>query len=224
MPDETVSTTYQLSQCLRRRGLAYEFANLISYTAHERYSDMLLRHMTQELPPQYNATSLGQVLRADKAVFQYLMHHATTFRQDANGDRPLDNLLGDALGDYQTSFHLLPLPKLSAAETAYHPKGNKTDYADRGSSAPSGGNYGKGKQRSKGKGKGSNQAPNTFIGCTGKDGKNRPICFDFNLSECQKAAPGGTCNKGRHVCFKAGCFKLHAFKTAHPDEAPKQSE
>ena len=31
MPDETVSTTYNLATCLRRRGIAYDFANLIQF-------------------------------------------------------------------------------------------------------------------------------------------------------------------------------------------------
>ena len=51
MPDETVSTTYNLATCLRRRGIAYDFANLISFRAHELYVERLLRHLSLEPPP-----------------------------------------------------------------------------------------------------------------------------------------------------------------------------
>ena len=35
--------------------------------------------------------------------------------------------------------------------------------------------------------------------------------FTYNLSECGEGPAGGACRKGRHVCFKANCFKLHSF-------------
>ena len=224
VPDESISSTYQLSQCLRRRGIAYEFAGLISFNVHEHYSEQLLRHVTMEPPPGYNGTSLAQALRADKAVFSYMQHHAQEIREDAAGVRPLDDLLRDALRDYNTTFHLLPLPKLAASETAFAPKGQRSES---NTQQPGPSNYaggGKGKSKGKGRGKGSHAAPKGYVGCTGRDGKGRPICFDFNTGECQRAPPGGTCNKGRHVCFKAGCFRTHSFKTAHADEAPKQGE
>ena len=57
-------------------------------------------------------------------------------------------------------------------------------------------------------------------GCVGRDAKNRPICFDFKISGCNKAPAGGSCAKGRHVCFRGGCFKTHAYKEAKSAEAP----
>lgn len=65
-------------------------------------------------------------------------------------------------------------------------------------------------------------APRGMTGCVGRDAKNRPICFDFNLSECKHAAAGAACRKGRHVCFKAGCFKTHSFAVAHASEMPSK--
>jgi hypothetical protein len=72
MPDETVSTTYNLATCLRRRGIAYDFANLISFRAHELYVERLLRHLSLEPPPAYQHVTLAQVMRADKEVFTYM--------------------------------------------------------------------------------------------------------------------------------------------------------
>ena len=86
--------------------------------------------------------------------------------------------------------------------------------------------------KSKGRGKGNNggkssfssAAPQGYHGCVGRDAKNRPICSDYNISGCNKAPAGGSCSKGRHVCFRGGCFKNHMFKEAHSAEMPKAPE
>ena len=213
IPDESVSTTYNVATCLRRHGIAYDFANLISFRAHELYVERLLRHLSLEPPPAFQAVTLAQVLRADKEVFTFLAHNVSDIRPDALDVRPLDNALEEAMRDYNTTFHLLPLPKANVVEAA--PKRNISEpYPSQGS------NKGRGKgKHGKSKSFGSNAAPRGYSGCVGRDGKNRPICFDFNLSQCTKAPTGGACPKGRHVCFKAGCFKAHSFKDGHPDEA-----
>ena len=72
VPDEAISTTFHLSLCLRRRGLAYEFANLISFRAHELYSAKLLKHLSIEPPVGFQAATLAQILRADREVFSFL--------------------------------------------------------------------------------------------------------------------------------------------------------
>eukprot|EP00435_Cladocopium_sp_Y103_P008649 s2538_g2.t1 len=74
------------------------------------FSLSTLRNLMLDPPPGYNATSMTQVLRADKEVTQ--MTSGLMLQQAA-------------LQNYQTNFHLLPLPKASVAETAYARKGNK---------------------------------------------------------------------------------------------------
>ena len=224
VPDESISTTYHLAMCLRRRGLAYEFANLISFRSHEQYVERLLRHLSLEPPVGFQGTTLAQIIRADKEVFTYLSHNVVEIRPTAANIRPLDAALEDALRDYNTAFHLVPLPKASAREdTQYAPK--KTYEGNH--PPPPYAQYGKGKGKQKGgksKAAGSNVAPKGYPGCVGRDAKNRPICFDYNLSSCNKAPSGGGCSKGRHVCFKAGCFKTHAYKDVHAADAAKNDE
>ena len=66
MPDESLSTTYHLAQCLRRRGLAYDSAGLITFQSHEKYSEKLLHHLSIEAPPRFHSTTLSQVMRAKR--------------------------------------------------------------------------------------------------------------------------------------------------------------
>lgn len=40
VPDESVSTTFNLSLCLLRRGIAYDFSGLITFSAHQKYCDV----------------------------------------------------------------------------------------------------------------------------------------------------------------------------------------
>ena len=81
MPDEAISTTFHLAQCLRRRALAYEFANLLSFRVHELYTEKLLKHLSTEPPNGYQATTLAQVLRADKEVFNVLAQEVVDIRR-----------------------------------------------------------------------------------------------------------------------------------------------
>lgn len=228
-PDENTSTAFHVMQCLRRRGLAYEFANLISYTAHERYINRLMRHLSIDAPPGFQSVGLTQIMRADREVFVFCSTNCKDIRPNPAGVRPLDAMLERALADYNTAFHLLPLPGSSSSHTsggvtrtANHvdppptvPHGSQRRPKGRGKSA------GKGKSGGKG---GANLAPRGFVGCVGRDNRNRPLCFDFNIKGCNKAPVGGTCENGRHACFKSLCFKLRAFFEAHASEMPSNKE
>ena len=68
------------------------------------------------------------------------------------------------------------------------------------------------------KGESSSMAPRGMVGCVGRDHKGRCICFNHNFSECKGAVDGAFCAKGRHVCFKANCFKPHPFCKANANE------
>eukprot|EP00435_Cladocopium_sp_Y103_P053363 s2261_g17.t1 len=193
--DEAVSTTFHFSQCLRRRGLAHEFANLISFRTHELYTEKLLKHFSSEPPIRFQATTLAQVIKADKEVFSYLAQEVQDIRPGADNVRPLDDALKRALRDYTVAFHLVPLPKFAMKDETTQPGSTR-----RNSSEPYANTFNKGKGRGKGgksgKASGSNAAPKGYHGCVGRDAKNRPTCFDYNISGCDRSPPGGTCAKG----------------------------
>ena len=218
LPDESVTTAYQLAQCFKRRAIAYDFANLISFTAHERYTESLLHHLSMDPPPNFQHTTIDQILRADREVWLFLSRNVENIRPAAGGPKPLDDQLALALKDYKTSFHLIPLPR----DNSYGPVRTVLSASSQYDDPPKGGKGKKGKGKSKSAG--SSAAPRGYIGCVGKDAKNRSICFDWNIGECSHAAAGAACRKGRHVCFKAGCFKPHQYHKAHAEEAKQRKE
>eukprot|EP00435_Cladocopium_sp_Y103_P063137 s464_g24.t1 len=219
-PEEDVTTSYKLQQCLRRRAVAYEFASLISFSVHEKYIDKLLRRLNAEPPPNYQATSMSQILRADREVWIFMSQNVDDIKQQPDGSRPLDKALMEALSDYNVTFHLLPLPLPSSS--SYAPVRNRDQQFESGYKGKAGSFGKKGKGKAKGA-QGSSVAPRGIKGAVGRDGKGRAICFNYNLGECNDAPVGGACRRGRHVCFKANCFKTHAFSVAHADEMPKDA-
>lgn len=142
-------------------------------------------------------------------------------RPTAGALKLLDAGLIHALRDYRTSFHLLPLPKESNYGRMRSNASSSVTVAQ--DDFPTKGGKGK-KGKGKGKQGGSNAAPRGFIGCVGRDAKNRSLRFDWNISECTHAAAGAACRKGRHMCFKAGCFKPHQYHNAHAEEAKNKKE
>lgn len=193
-PEEDVGTAYKLQQCLRRRALGYEFANLISFQCHERYIDRLMRRLNAEPPANYQGTSMAQILKADRQVWVYLSQNVPEIRPLADGTKPLDAGLDAALTDYDVTFHLLPLPLPQS--NAYAPVRNKDQNAFRDDVAPKGFNANrKGKGKAKSNQQGSSVAPRGIKGAVGRDQRGRAICFNYNLGECPDAPAGGQCKK-----------------------------
>ena len=222
-PDEDVSTAFKLHQCLKRRGIAYEVAGLISYRRHEEYVDLLMKRLGADPPPGYQATSLNQILRADREVFVHMAQSVRDIRPLADGTKPLDDALLAALQDYSVAFHMVPLPAQSSQGSSTYGPSRRVESDGESVRAGKGKPYHKGKNKGKGKG-GSARAPNGFPGCVGRDNKNRNLCFNWNLNKCDQAPAGGSCSRGRHCCFKLNCYKPHKYCEAHKSEMPSQTE
>ncbi len=200
----------QTYEALRRRGIAYEFADMISWNTHERYLTKLFSHLRKEAPQHYVSPTLQQVLKADRAAFTKLIEDNTPIRRDVGLLRPLDAALEAALASYEVTFNLIPLPKI-------HTPGPKGD-GDKWRPSPyynSDGDrkgHGKGKKgkRKKGKNK-SEMLPKAFWGrdCVSMDPHHRRLCFNYSLGRCDRAADGGSCDSGFHLCMRRGCHAPH---------------
>ncbi|CAE7942727.1 unnamed protein product, partial [Symbiodinium necroappetens] len=111
LQDLEIEGSLQVLQALRRRGVAYHFAQLISWDVHERYIDTLFKYVTRPAQPGYRKVSLRQVLRADKLAFAKLAEQGEDIRADVNGKLPLDIAMQSVLQEYELLVALLPLPE-----------------------------------------------------------------------------------------------------------------
>lgn len=194
VPSQQGMSELQTLDALKRRGLAYAFADVISWSCHERYLSKLYSHLHRDPPATFAKPTLQQILKADRAVFTKLIQAGVSVRRDpVTNVLPLDAALEATLSDYDVAFNLMPLPKVSAP-----PSVPKSDHIRprMHKAQPYGGKGGKGKSKGKGSGgKSRGPLPRIFWGrdCVACDPHNRRLCFDYSLGKCTKAVDGGEC-------------------------------
>eukprot|EP00435_Cladocopium_sp_Y103_P036102 s1002_g9.t1 len=209
-----VQSSYQVLEALKRRGLALDFAGVMSFVHHERYVQVLFAHLNRDPPPGYNRCSVSQLIAADKAAWCHLIEKNVKPRPDAAGVLELNTKLEEALKTYEVSFTLLPLvakqaPKPAAPSTpnVRPPQNNPT----KGIGKRSNNRFSPYSAKGKGKGKRNDQrAPKEIrdAGGTATTPDGQPICFDFSLKKCKEhVAEGARCKKGYHLC--AICYGTH---------------
>lgn len=215
----SASTSLQVLEALRRRGLAFEFAEVMSFDAHERYIQTLFSHLHREPPPGYQRCTVSQLVSADCQAWRRVIQDGVKPRRDENGVKPLDKALIEALQSYEVSFALIPLPTKQAS----NPK-QSSEHAQKAPGKPKqklvGNKFAHGK-KPKGKGKGGQKSkwePKTPLaireaGGTAMTPEGEPLCFSYSLSSCKHAADGGKCMKGLHLC--PVCYGPHPLKD-HP--------
>ena len=201
--EASVQSSYQALESFKRRGLALDFAGVMSFTQHDRCVQLLFGHLNRDPPAGYSRCSVSQLIAADRAAWTLLIEQNVKPRPDARGTLALDSKLEEALKSYEVSFSLLPLatkqPPKAAPSAPQKPapaqpsKGGKkgnTRYKPYG---------GKGK----GKPKGDQRIPQEIrdAGGTATTPDGSPICFDFSLKRCREnVAEGSRCRKGYHLC------------------------
>lgn len=209
--EASVQSSYQALESFKRRGLALDFAGVMTFARHDKYVQMLSSHLNRDPPAGYNRCSVSQLLAADKAAWCSLIEVNTKPRPDTSGISALDTKLEEALKSYEVSFTLLPVMSKQVTKTAtpavppQHkppaPKGNRKGF---NRFKPY---YQKGK--GKGKGKADQRIPREIreAGGTASTPTGDPICFDFSLKKCKEPVDQSRCRKGYHVC--AICYGQH---------------
>eukprot|EP00435_Cladocopium_sp_Y103_P046499 s2235_g13.t1 len=128
-----VESSYQVLEALKRRGLALDFAGVMSFVHHEKYVQVLFAHLNRDPPPGYNRCSVSQLIAADRAAWCHLIEKNVKPRPDAAGVLELNTKLEEALKTYEVSFTLLPLaakqvpkPAAPSAPSVRPPQNNPT--------------------------------------------------------------------------------------------------
>ncbi|CAE7629352.1 unnamed protein product [Symbiodinium sp. CCMP2592] len=197
-------------QALRRRGVAYELAAIMTFERHEELIDRLFMEYQREPMQGFHPVSLAQLQAADREIHVRMGEHTRAgLTPDASGALPLDAPLGKVLSGPHIHWMLMPRQKGSASvgdATEKPPKLPKPPKKTDPSKATDKDSRGD-KDQNAGKGSGPNAAdkptkqrkvrfvmPKALIGGVPRDDSGNNICFDHNLKKCPNAA--GSCPKG----------------------------
>ncbi|CAE7519874.1 unnamed protein product [Symbiodinium sp. CCMP2592] len=190
----------EVMQALRRRGVAYELAAIMTFERHEELIDRLFMEYQREPMQGFHPVSLAQLQAADREIHVRMGEHTRAgLTPDATGALPLDGPLGKVLSGPHIHWMLMPRQKGSASvgdATEKPPKlpkpPKKTDLS-KATDKDSRGD----KDQNAGKGSGPNAAekptkqrkvrfvmPKALIGGVPRDDSGNNICFDHNLKKC----------------------------------------
>lgn len=229
-----VATDLKVDMALRRRGLALEMADAMTWEKHERLREELMSTLARRQPPGYNQVSIAQIRRADEVAFTVLAKLTSKGIKKVNGAKPMDDHIDAALAHRDVNIALQPLPggrgggdfsqpahKRDASEavggqqSGLSRRAAKKARMTEQSPLPQPQQQGADKGKGKGKSTGKLPLPLRARGVASSDGEGNPVCFGFNLGSCTAAPPGGRCPKGRHVCALTTCGQSHAYVTTH---------
>jgi hypothetical protein len=102
---------YLLVCALRRRAIALEMADVVSFDTMECITDTLMREYRRAPPPGYARVSLEQLRRADQEVFRQLSELCRSgVRRGADGRRPFDVHIPKILETPMFRYLVMPLP------------------------------------------------------------------------------------------------------------------
>ena len=201
----------EIFQALRRRGIAYNLAAIMTFEKHELLVDLLFAEYQREPPAGFAPISISQLQQADREVHVRMAEHTRAgLTPSASGGLPLDDPLDKVLASTAVHWLLQPRQKSAAGARAQDgptqpkpkPQPKKKVKAEdkvKDSQAEDAPRPPKKKQR-----KTYFRMPKPLIGGVPKDDSGSNICFDHNLGQC---TPGvESCPKGRHVCCAPGCF------------------
>ena len=208
-----LNTELDVHHALRRRGVAYEVAQAMTFEVHESIINYFFFELKKEPMEGFSHVTLQQVAAADRELHVRLAEATRAgFRNGPAGELPLDLPVQAILDGPELKWLLMPLPKrmggkaphvdASPGKTSHDTEPKKTKVEPN-----------KNKQEAlRIKKLKRTPMPKKLVGCVPCNEDGQPICFGFNLGTCSHS---GDCPKGLHTCCKKGCNKRHAFVTAH---------
>ena len=209
-----LSTELDVHNALRRRGIAYEVAQAMSFETHEKIINFFFYELKKEPMEGFAPVSLHQLAAADRELHIRLAEMTRAgFKPGPAGELPLDIPTAQVLDGPELRWMLMPVPKKNVTKVPQEPtrttkpaqeaepKRTRTEQPKRTK-----------QEALRLKRLKRTPMPKQLVGCTPCDDEGHPYCFAFNLGTC---ASNTDCEKGRHLCCKKGCGKKHAYITAH---------
>eukprot|EP00435_Cladocopium_sp_Y103_P016169 s6141_g4.t1 len=209
-----LSTELDVHNALRRRGIAYEVAQAMSFEVHEKLINFFFFELKREPMEGFAQVTLQQLAAADRELHVRLAEATRGgFRAGPNGELPLDTHTTTVLEGPELRWMLMPMPKRNVQKVGTDPPktgrpANDTEPKRNRNEQPK-----KTKEDAlRLKRLKRTPMPKKLVGCTPCDEDGKPFCFAYNLGTCTSTTD---CEKGMHACCKKGCHKRHAFVTAH---------
>ena len=201
-----VTGEMRLREAYRRKALAMDMANLVSYTVAEEWHSYLFMAIQRETPKGFKNVSLSQIIAADKRLWVLLSDMTRGAVVGTPGaPKPCDLQMERLSSNPDVMSFLMPVPDVVERRQPDKVREGPYDKPPKGK--------GKGKQSH---GDGPPQVPHD---CSLKFGDNKPICGLYNRGKCWgKVMAGKRCQKGFHVCWKVGCNRPRpAHECTHTD-------
>eukprot|EP00435_Cladocopium_sp_Y103_P058259 s502_g20.t1 len=194
-----VSTELDVMNAMRRRGVAYEIANLMSFEKHELIVNHLFAELQREPLDGYKKLSLGQLSAADREIHVKLAEKTRAgLPLGPAGELPLDQYIEGVLALPAVMWLLMPKQKGAAAEKPSQPAAAPAPHPKAKPWAQPKNRFDKNKRKVS-----KTPMPAQLRGGTPVDSDGKSICYGFNLGTCHER----NCKKGRHVCCKPGVAK-----------------
>ena len=210
----TLTTELDVHNALRRRGVAYEIAQAMSFEVHEALLNFYFYELKKDPLEGFSQVTLAQVAAADRELHVRLAELTRGgLHPGPGGELPLNDHVNALLQGPELKWMLMPLPKRQALKVAP---------ADHTASAAAGDTDTKRTRNDNNKKSKAEAArlkklrrtpmPKQLLGGVPCDESGKPFCFAFNLGTCPN---GDDCKKGMHLCCKKGCKKKHSFVSSH---------
>ena len=200
-----VATDLEVLNALKRRGAAYELANLMSYEKHELLINLLFSELQRDPPEGFKRPTMSQLAAADREVHVKLAEQTRAgLPLGPNGELPLDQYIEKVLALPAVMWLLMPKPRTAVSEKG-NPHGSPgAPPIKRPFESPDKKGKGKGGKFDKTKIKKLSKMPMPLQlrGGTPVDADGKAICYGYNLGTCHDR----NCKRGRHVCCKPQCF------------------
>ena len=201
-----VSTELEVMNAMKRRGIAYEIANLMSFEKHELIVNLLFAELQREPLDGFRKLSVGQLAAADREIHLKLAERTRAgLPLGPSGELPLDQHVEKVLELPAVMWLLMQRPKGATSERSVGPSVPASNPRPKTKpwSPPKGGKFDKKNRRAM-----KTPMPAQLRGGTPVDADGKSICYGFNLNTCHDKS----CKRGRHVCCHPGCFSpSHSF-------------
>ncbi|CAE7670291.1 unnamed protein product [Symbiodinium sp. CCMP2592] len=214
--EANVATDLMVHHALRRRGVCYAIAELMTFEVHEALINFLFDAYYKDAPEGYQRVTLTQLSMCDREIHLRLSDQCRAgFTLGSDGGLPLDRHLPVVLKMRCVEQLLIPRTRGSAApaiKTAAKSKPNprKRKNGDRSVPPPPQPVGGRSDIRPK---KRTPYMPAALKGGVPVDASGAPLCWNCDLGKCEHGDVA-QCPKGKHLCCHPGCAVMTASSVA----------